>query len=398
MADNKQTKAQQAASPRSRKKVTVEEQPSKALAKAKSNLPAKTEEKKTDPKAQLPGDAAFPLRYAFAVFCGILLLIFVSVFFSDEGLILQWIVSFFTGLFGRNVYYISIPVLIYLIWIQLSSRNQLVRGRSFSMVGFMLAYGCLSHLVSNPVLTEKGFAQFSELYKTGMLGTSGGVVCGFITEVLTTGFGSFFTFVTMIILIAIFLMFGAQLDIPGMLLSYFRKAVSMYQAIRTRMAERAQAEYEEYEDEEEEAAPGPWSLLWDKIARRRIERLESVDADSDDEADYPADEEDPETDPEHSAPFVDVYDEDDDPFRELFEEDVPPRISADILPDDPELDAGVAAQPGTPPQNKVTAQEAAQQAAQVEQEIAAAKAAPKPEYCFPPIDLLQRPRCRRRHR
>ena len=159
MAENKQTKAQQAASPKKRQKLTVEEEKPKSLLPIKSKAAAKAEVAKPASRIKLPGDAAFPLRYAFAVACGILLLVFISTFFSDQGLLLQWIVAGFTGLFGRNVYYISIPALCYLIWLQLSSRGQRVRGRSFSIIGFVLIFGCLSHLVSDPELKAEGFAK-----------------------------------------------------------------------------------------------------------------------------------------------------------------------------------------------------------------------------------------------
>ena len=69
-----------------------------------------------------------------------------------------------------------------------------------------------------------------------------------------------------------------------------------------------------------------------------------------------------------------------------------------VNPTAPEVRAEVAADPGAavvPMQKqKVTARDTAISAALVEQEIAAAKAVEKPVYCFPPIDLLQRPRGR----
>ena len=380
MADNKKTKAQQAAAPRGRRKVTVEEQSSG------HNLPANPEPVKPDPRALLPGDAAFPLRYLFAGICGVILLIFISTFFSDEGLVLQWVVNGFCGLFGRNTYYISIPVLIYLIWIQLSSRNQLVRGRSFSMIGFALIFGCLSHLLSRPELTEKGMARFGELFSTGILGKSGGVVCGFLTDTLTIGFGSFFIFCVLLILACVCLMIGARLDIPGMLLRCLHCLRSWFNTLLRWLDNRRQEE--DYGDEPEEEALSPWSRLWDWIATRRTLREAPAGTAPDTrsrtaqilqqyEAEYP-------------NSFVDVYDE---PEEEPLKEDLPPVIPADILPDDPELEAEVAAQPGAP-KSKLSAGEAARQAAQVEQEIAAAQSIPKPEYSFPPIDLLQRPRGR----
>ena len=390
MADNKKNKA---AGSKSRKKMTVEEQPPKGLTKTKSGNPARSEAAKSVPRALLPGNAAFPLRYAFAVFCGILLLIFISVFFSDEGLILQWVVSVFSGLFGRYVYYISIPVLIYLIWIQLSSRGHRVRGRSFCMMGFSLIFGCLSHMVLSPELTEEGIHRISELYRTGIPGSSGGVICGLVAEVLTAGFGPIFTYVSLIILAAVCLMVGVQLNIPGILMACFNTVRSLFQNIRDRMTpDDDMDDYEEYEVDEENT-PGPWNRLWDRIASKNTDQTEPVDV-MDSAAlrpGKPAQKILTKTEVPIVPSFVDVYDEPDPGFPE----DVPPPpIPADILPDDPELDAGVAAQPGAAAQNKVTAQEAAQQAAQVEQEIAASQAVPKPEYCFPPIDLLQRPRGR----
>ena len=104
MADKKLTRAQQAAEHKKRKKVTVVEDAPKGRRAAKDADEAPKTEKR-DPRAVLRGDAVFPLRYAFAGFCGLLLLIFLSVLFTNDGLVLQWIVSFVSGMFGRNVYY-----------------------------------------------------------------------------------------------------------------------------------------------------------------------------------------------------------------------------------------------------------------------------------------------------
>ena len=199
MADKKLTKAQQAAEPKKKKRMTVEEQPRKEHGKS---APAAAEPEKKDPRAVLQGDAAFPLRYVFAVVCAVVLLIFVSVLFSEEGIILHGTVAVFSGLFGKNAYYAAIPALVYLIWIQLASRNQLVRRRSFCIMALVLLYGGLSHLISAPPLTCTGLDLVAELYETGKSGLSGGVICGFLMEILTKGFGGFFTLCTMLTLAA----------------------------------------------------------------------------------------------------------------------------------------------------------------------------------------------------
>ena len=78
--------------------MTVEEDSGnqRSLASIKKEMASKNSRK------ALKGDAAFPLRYAVAAGCAILLLVFVSVLVSDEGLVLQWIVSAVKSLFGQN--------------------------------------------------------------------------------------------------------------------------------------------------------------------------------------------------------------------------------------------------------------------------------------------------------
>ena len=377
MSDKKLTKAQQAAESKKRKKLTVEEDSPSGRRAAKSEPPAPAEKKKPDPRSVLRGDAAFPLRYAFAVFCGLLLLIYISVLFTDDGLLLQWFVSFVSGLFGRNVYYISIPALIYLIWIQLASRNQLVRGRSFSIVAFVLIFGCLSHLYAEPELTKEGIAQIGERYQTGMNGLSGGVVCGTLTDILSVAFGRFFTCSIMLILAALCLMVGAKLNLAGMF-------CNIKDFILTKLEDHRVSRLEdEYEDDDAEPDVPFWTRTMDKLAEKRAEKKARKQESS--------------LRTRTARMLHQIAPE----YEERFE-DAPIIVEEDkpvcVFPDDPEILSEVAADHGTaalaPAKPQVTAQEAAQAAAAVEDEIAAAQAVPKSEYSFPPIDLLQRPRGR----
>jgi hypothetical protein len=194
---------------KNKKKLTVEEQPTqltkaakaveknavrsapKPPAKAPAKTPAKVEPAITRKVVRL--DREIPLRYVFAGFCAIQLLIFGCVFFSDGGVITQWLVNVFTGLFGRNVYLITMPALIYLIWIQLASRNQRVRMRSVCIMLFVFLFGCLSHLVAGKAMAQIGWELVKELYATGIAGSSGGVFCGTVTELMVRGFGRFCT-------------------------------------------------------------------------------------------------------------------------------------------------------------------------------------------------------------
>ena len=370
---DKLTKAQKAAEPKKKKKLTVEEDstPTRSIASIKKEMVEK------NPRSMLKGNAAFPLRYAVAVVCALVLLVFVSVLFSDEGLVLQWFVAGITGLFGRNFYYIAMPSLVYTIYVLLFSRNQQVRGRCFSIAAFMFLFGCASHLVASPVLTETGLARLGELWKTGILGTSGGLICGLLTDLLVLGLGRFFVGSMLLILCALCLMIGAKLDLVGWSRALWAFCVSKFLDWRD---SRQEAEDEDCAEPMEEEVPGIWNRLWDGIARKRAEKQAREVL-------------------EPAAPTPRER------TRQMIQEIAPelePRFDeepVDVLPDDPEIFAEVAAEPGTAPalvavKEKVTAQEAAEQAARVEQEIAAAQAAPKPQYSFPPIDLLLRPRGR----
>ncbi len=379
MSDKKMTKAQQAAVPKKRKRMTVEEDAPKKPAKT----PTAT---KMTPSALTKGDAAFPLRYAFAAVCGLILLIFVSVLVNDDGLLLQWFVALICGLFGKKVYYISIPALIYLIWLQLGSRGQPVRKRTFCAVGFVLIFGCLSHLTSGYKLTTTGLTQFGERYKSGILGETGGVICGFVTDILVTGFGQFFIFSILLILAVLCVIVCMRLDLVGMA----KKALSF---LRTKWAQvreerRLAAEEEEYDeyDDDPDFRPGIWERLLDRAATRQAARVERklLEAEQKEEPDHSSHQRTEQLLRQY-APEMGYEVADEDPDDNIREDNGDPDAAAVLIPDTPIAPA---------PKDKVTARDAAISAALVEQEIAAAQSAPKPEYAFPPIELLKLPRGR----
>jgi hypothetical protein len=264
---DKLTKAQKAAEPKKKKKLTVEED----SASTRSIASIKKEMAEKNPRSVLKGNAAFPLRYAVAAVCALVLLVFVSVLFSDEGVVLQWIVSGITGLFGRNYYYISMPALAYTIFVLLFSRNQKVRGRCFSIAAFVFLFGCASHLVAAPELTAEGFGRIGELWTTGILGTSGGLICGLLTDLLVLGLGRFFVGSMLLILCVLCLMIGAKLDLVGWTRALWAFCVSKFLDWRD---SRQDAEDEDYAEPIEDEVPGIWNRLWDTIARKRAEKQE----------------------------------------------------------------------------------------------------------------------------
>ena len=384
---------------KTKKKLTVEEQPTQ-LTKAvkaggktapKAAAPAKAPAKapqKAEPaikRTVVRFEREVPLRYLFAGFCAAMLFVFACVFFADGGLILQWLVTFFTGLFGRNVYLVTMPALVVLIWIQLASRNQRVRMRSICIMLFLFLFGCLSHLIAGNVTSEMGWALVKELYSTGVAGSSGGVLCGIVTELMVRGFGRFCTGALMLMAAVTCIFWAAKIRLRDVYHAIIRGVKNIIDHAR---AERDRIdEFDDYDEEDEEEYVDPFSRWMDKLAEKKehwkgkkfpdpralAEKLSLS---------------------ERTRRHLEEYiqeEEEDEP-----EEELPEPVA--VTPTRTEVRAEVAAEPGIPvvpmEKERVTAKDAAISAAQVEQEIAAAQATERPQYDFPPIELLQRPRGR----
>ena len=375
MSIKKLTKAQQVAEPKKRKKLTVEENDPKAAKKAEKDA---APQKKTAVSLTKRRDAAFPLRYAFAAGCGIVLLVFLSVFLNDGGLVPHFIVSVFTGLFGQKAFYISLPTLVFLIWLQLGSTGKRVRGRSFAAIAFVLVLGSLFHLIMNHKITVTGWDHIVALYSSGQSGLTGGVICGLLTDLLAKAFGRFFITITLLILGAICLVMAFKLD----LIAKFKKFNSFMMVRIQEIKENNRLPEEDEDDDYEDEPPTFFDKMMDKAANARAERKErkaqaAIAAPQDTEQllqRMPA--EGGFELIEEVADFEDPVDEDEGPEL-LF---------------DPTAGTEPAAAPM--PKDKVTAKDAAIAAGQVEQEIAATESVPRPEYCFPPLELLKLPKGR----
>ena len=389
---------------KTKKKLTVEEQPTqltKAAKAAGKTAPKPAPEAPVQAPARAPAKAApavkkmvpkpmepeIPLRYIFAGICAVLLMVFICVYFADGGFILQWVVGVYTGLLGRNVYLLTMPALLCLIWIQLASRNQRVRKRTVCLIFFVLLFGCLSHLVAGQAVSELGWELVKELYTTGIEGTSGGVICGTITELMVRGFGRFFTGTVMLLLAVVCVLWAAKYrlrDVYHAIIGWIRKLYD-----RAREKRDAVPEYEDYADEEEEEEEeeeylDPFSRWMDGLARKK-ENWKGKK--------FP--------DPRMLAEKLSVSernrllleeDVEEEPEGEP-EEELPEPVTA--FPAEAELRSEIPSEPIAPMEKeRVTARDAAISAAQVEQEIAASQFAERPQYDFPPVELLQRPRGR----
>ncbi len=397
--EKKKTQAQRAASSK---------QPTKKPAHSKTSGGHKDTSSK-----KVSHDSEIPVRLITSAICIILFITFLVMWLNPEGALVVFLMKIILGLIGEVSFYVAIPGLAYLFVIQAFSGKRPILLRSICLIGFMLLCGCIHQLACDSNLPS-GIAIVGALFQGGSSGTTAGLLCGGIALLVKALLGplSWFLFIVAAILA---LMAACQITIP-----------SIVRAVR----ERPRADWE---DDEQEERQEPAAVLVNHIANKRIEYVEQkrqkkaekakIDFDLDEPVDtsnHPnrqvtanASEMMRQLDADLDAPVaaaekptqgnaqVDIMmvEAKAPVAKEIVPEPpvpagMPPLDMEEELADAPVIEkkAEKAPEPVVEEKpEKVTAKEASESAAQVAQEIAKAQAQPKPEYCFPPIDLLNPP-------
>ena len=341
-----------------------------------------------------------------------LFVLFAVMAFNPEGALPELIRSFLLGIFGKAAFYISVPGLLWLFVILTLSHGRPVRLRSFSLIGFILCCGCLSHFMIDPIAMPVGVRVLTELYQRGITGASAGLICGGIAELLRWLCGNILTCIILSVTGIILLLAAMNLTIP-----------SIIRAIHN----RPRPEFEE--KEELPPRPEPAEVVVNHIANKQIEMAQrrrqkkveraAIDIPIDDQpsqrnaaaelmSTIDADPTAPvaasqmafSTDITADAPAVkETAHRKAEPAPELppVKNTMPPFVLADepaLLEEDNEPEVIPFVEPApivNEAVKKVSAKEAADSAAEVAQQIAQNSAVVKPEYCYPPIDLLKLP-------
>ena len=403
MAAKKQSRAQKAASEAKKKKPAAKSGTKSTAGKspaAKKNTPEKKE-------------ALIPANIVIGVVCLALFVLFLVIAVNPDGELLEFIKSVMLGLIGQVAFWLSIPALLYLFVIHIFSPKTAVRMRSICLISFVLITGCIHHLAVRPDTFSGGLTFIAELYTFGMDGSTGGVICGCLGELLHWSCGNIISYIILMIA-AIFTLLGSmQITLP-----------SLVRAIKNRPRD-------DWEDEEEEEYVEPATLVVNHIANKRIEhnrqrrqRMEqagtyeqltiqqslpqqrpvSAAKASDmmsqiDEIASPvaaaaervteAAPQEPVTAPAAvpvSAPVGKVT------ADEVIPESMPAYEPSAPIPAAPKMEPKKQEAPvPVPKTDKVTSKDAAASAQQVAEEIAQANAVKKVEYCFPPVNLLNKP-------
>ena len=379
-------------------------QAQKAASKAK-NANKKTGPDKNKAKQQEQEQLQIPARLISSTVCLVCFIVLLVMFLQPGGALLDPIHNLILGLFGTVTYYISIPALLYLFFIQAFSGSRPVKLRSVCLGCFVFLCGMISHLaMNNSHITTWNLKL---LWQGGLAGTTAGVLCGSLSMLLTWLFTKPLTYVILIVG-GIFTLLGAmQITIP-----------SLIRAVQN----RPRADWEEKEQEQRQE---PAAVVVNHIATKRIEHIENKRRKQEERAamvDIPLDGE-PEIKPDKrkltpkakkmlnqidsdlespvSAAAETVSEEPDDSIftpvaqaKKEITEDIPkvmPQLEVEAIPEPVAQPAPI--QPSqeameSVAKEKVTAKDAQESAAIVAEEIAQNAKIERPVYCYPPIDLL----------
>ena len=390
MADKKRkTQAEKAASSGNGKKKTSAKKPT-----------AKSSEKKE--KTAIKKESQIPARFISAVvFLGLFTLLLVT-FLNPEGALTTLFESIVLGLFGYVGFVVAIPGTLYLFIVHAFSGKRPVMMRSICIAAFILLCGGIAHLALDPQGLSTDISIIKELYIGGGNGSTSGVICGGITMLIRLLCGTAITYILYIVSAIITLLGAMQITIP-----------SIIRAVQNRP--RA-----DWEDEVEEK-PEPAAVVVNHIATKRIEYVENrrtkelVKEQDVEEASAPAVKTAKKQDKVSSvmrqidiAVDAPVSAAANSTHSDVEQEILIPEFTASVAPVTESIpvktvkteeipvkmpDLEIEAQQPAPTQvvkpRKVTAKEADESAAQVAQEIAEAQLVTKPEYCYPPIELLK---------
>ena len=393
---------------------------------AKSAKKNQASKKKTASKAEKAAAGA-PFSVIMAVVSAGLFFLLAVLCINPEGALLRFLKSLLLGLFGQAGFYFALPATLYLFIINTFSRRSAVKMRSVCVISFVLLCGCLFHLVVQDLPAGLGFGIFSELYWGGIEGATGGVICGGIAMALKWGCGTLLSYLICIFGAVLTLLGAMQITLP-----------SIIRAIANRPRDIQ-------EEEEEQAYIDPAALMVNHIANKKIEQRRqrrqqeaarqqelqnlpqavpqqkaSKKAEKQPPQEVPAEEEPTTGTPSRAADMMNTIDLDiSAPMfgkpeaskkekhaahpaapvaveGEDLETIVPscmPKLDKaaeprSIVMEKPEVRKGEAQEAK---KEKVTARDTEESAQQVAAEIARNQTSQKPDYCFPPIDLLKRP-------
>ena len=415
--------------------------------KSKSSV-KKTETAKKSGNAQY--ENPIPSTFVIAFVSIALFILFLVMAINPDGALVKFAKNIVLGLIGQAGFYFAIPGFLYLFVINTFGRKSATRMRSICVVTFVFCCGALYHLAIPTALMDQGIGMIPDLYTGGIDGITGGVLCGGFAFLLRWACGKPISFL-ILGTVAVFTLLGAmQITIPSIIRAiinrprddweeeeddYIEPAAIVVNHIANKKIQQKRQLREKRQQEREALAAAAVQEAPVVAAKPKKETPAAAPAKEPVEQKQPeirepvAEEAQVQTDtvkqvPGKGAAFMNRIDVEigaplagtsgyvKEEVPNVFEEPVsvakPVRVEGEELetsrqmpklqvnkpqakPAEPVRAAKPQPKPEEVQEKKVSAKAAAESARQVAAEIAVNQSAQKPDYCFPPIDLLKRP-------
>ena len=264
MAEEKMTQAQKAQSARSTKKPASSVTSS---GKSTGKSPRKPVQEPEQLEIQAP-KSGMSRRIISGFIYMALFVLFLVIAMNQDGWFLLLVKNLFQGLFGNVAFYIAVPMFLFLVIIQFSNGREPVMLRSVCALVFVYLCGVISHLSVCRMDLGQNLEFFTNLYRGGIDGLTGGLLCGMVAEALRATFGIVLTFIVLIVGAVLCLLAAFRITIPSLIRAF---------------QERPRFEDEE-EEEERPMRPDPSSVIVNTAVnkhhelkqRRRERRLEAA--------------------------------------------------------------------------------------------------------------------------
>ena len=175
---------------------------------------------------------------------------------NPEGKIVEFFDKFVRGIIGLIGLVVSLPAMLYLFIIHAFSGDRPVRMRTVCLFFFIFSCGCLAHIALDPEIKSGGIALIGELYSGGISGVTGGVLCGGVAMFVDWLCGKEISYIIFIVAIILTLLGGMRITIPSVI-----KAIQD----RPRL---------EWEEEQKKNKPEPAVVVVNHIVKKQNEHKE----------------------------------------------------------------------------------------------------------------------------
>ena len=378
MADKKRkSQAEMAAAASNKKKKTA-------------NKTTKKPQNKTN-KADAVSIASIPIRFISSAVCLVLFIVLLSVFFWPEGYLPEALESVIHGLIGRTGFVVAIPAVLYLFYIHAFSGSRPIRMRTICIVCFVVLCGSITQLVLDP--TAK--TTFVELYPGGILGSTGGLICGGVGLLTRLICGPVLSYVVLIVAAVFTLLGGMQITIPSIIRAIQNRprpewddgGRSERQEPAAVVVNHIASKRIAYIEKQRRAAQESLQAAGEEVSVGKPRRAKEIIKLIDVEVEKPIATAVSPLPENHNAEIInDVLNAEEQQVEPVSKM---PLLKTDLIEiEQTVIDPVVEEVRQEVAKEKVTAKDAELSAAEVAIEIAEAEAQEKPEYCFPPINLL----------